>query len=500
MFDRSLLEEAWEHARTGGEAPGLDGISPRTFECDLSANLDALYNDLASNTYRPQAYRVVYVPKESGGQRRLVIATVRDRVAMTAVTMLLQALIAPLLHPCSFAYRAGVGVRDALAMVCSYRDRGFAHALRADVERFFDTVQHAPLFAMLEAAHAPRDVLNLIRLWLSAPLADRDRLISLTEGLPQGLPISPLLANLYLTPFDRSMVEAGWKLVRYADDFVVCCVDDATAQKARGEAERALASLGLRLAADKTSVSTFDAGFPFLGATLIGTELIYDAPHPYEADYRPPHPPPHRPPSQGLPYTLLRTLYIQQQGSILACHGGRLVVSRDGTTLIDLPAHHIDQIFTFGRVHLTSGVMGFCLRKGIPIHLFSGRGSYYGLLHQLQDDDGAPMVRRQQYRLADDEQKRLGTAKAIVDANCAIPTSFCHTTTETTRKSRWPMSLNASKRCTRASTIVRTTTLSAASRAVRRQRTSKATPSASGTDSPSTTAIAIPRSTPSTAC
>jgi retron-type reverse transcriptase len=140
MFDIQLLEDAWEHTRKGGGAPGVDGISLDTFESDLTANLASLHADMSSGAYQPQAYRVVFVPKESGGQRQLVIATLRDRVAMAAAVILLHPLLEPLLRPCSFAYRAGKGVRDALALTCQYRDRGLGCVLRADVERFFDTV------------------------------------------------------------------------------------------------------------------------------------------------------------------------------------------------------------------------------------------------------------------------------------------------------------------------------------------------------------------------
>lgn len=409
------LESAWRRVKSKGGAAGVDGIDLPTFEADLTANIDSLLADLSQGVYLPQAYRAVDIPKQSGGYRRIVIATVRDRVLQAAVTTLLQPLIEPILHPCSYAYRHGVGVHDALGKVVEYRQRGLRHAARADVEQFFDRVDHAVLLDQLHFADVDKELIDLITRWLKAPVSDRLQTAPNTIGLPQGLPISPILANLYLTPFDRRVVEAGWKLVRYADDFVICCADADACALALAECRAALASLKLNLSEEKTAVTSFDEGFEYLGARFQGDDLIPAVAHPYEADFAPPPPRrPGRPPAQALPYASMRTLYLQQQGSALGCHGKRLVVTRNEKTLLDMPAHHIDQVFVFGRVHITTPAMTFCLSRGIPIHLFSGRGHYFGVIRRIADANAH--LRKAQYDCAANDEKRLAFAREIVRA------------------------------------------------------------------------------------
>ncbi|MBI2422765.1 MAG: CRISPR-associated endonuclease Cas1 [Candidatus Hydrogenedentes bacterium] len=415
LANEALLEGAWEQVRRGGHSAGVDGITAELFEATLAQELASLAQDLDSGVYRSQAYRAVNIPKESGGHRQIVIATVRDRVAQTAALLHLGPVISPLLHPCSYAYRPGKGVQDALAKVTEYRKRNLAVVLLTDVAQFFDTVPHEILFSLLGTSGVSETMTDLIRGWLRAAVVDGAAQFVPDRGLPQGLPISPLLANLYLTPFDREMVEAGWKLVRYADDLVICCASKAEAERARVEAEAALTPLGLQLGAEKTSIATFAEGFKFLGARFQGSELIPATAHPYEQSFpAPPFRPPPKAPPAGVPHTLLRTLYIQQQGSRLGCHGDRFVVTRANSTLIDLPAHHVDQIFLFGRIHMTAAAMSFCLIQGIPVYLFSGRGRYYGVLHNVGDTNYA--LRRRQFELADDVQARLEVSRAIIRA------------------------------------------------------------------------------------
>lgn len=418
LFTRALLEDAWHRVRDRSAAAGVDGVSPDVFGLDLAAQVNALLGDLAAGVYTPQACRAVDIPKTGGGHRRVVIPTVRDRVAQAAACALLQPHIEPLLHPCSYAYRAGVGVHDALLKVAEYRNRGLVHVLRADIARFFDTVRHDLLLRQLELAEVPGPLRALVSAWITGLIAaPGEPALPNPLGLPQGLPVSPLLANLYLTPFDRRIVEAGWKLVRYADDFTVCCGAPEDAETARAECAAALDPLGLTLAPDKTHTASFEAGFEYLGARFQGGDVVPAVAHPYEADFAPPPRAPRRPPSQTAPAQILRTLYLQQQGSTLGCHGGRLVVSRAEKTLLDLHARHVDQVFIFGRVHITTPAMQFCLRSGIPVHLFSGRGRYCGVLRRFSDPDYA--LRRAQFLLREDPVRRLAFARAVVAAKVA---------------------------------------------------------------------------------
>ncbi len=417
LFGDAALEEAWERVRRNGGGPGVDGVTLEIFSIGVASALRSLGADLTSGNYRPMPYRGVRIPKPDGGQRRLVVATVRDRVAMTAATEGLRPRLEPLFHPCSFAYRPGMGVHDALAKITEYRDRGLRCVLRADVGAFFDSVDHGLLEQLLGSAGIPDTVQALIQAWLKSAVAEEGRLTAAAEGLPQGLPLAPLLANLYLTPFDRAMVEQGWKLVRYADDCAVCCATPEEAKEALADAGAALHPLKLYLKESKTQITTFDEGFTFLGAGFRGAEVFPAAPHPYEAVFSPPVPAPRAEAPSGLPELRLRTLYIQQQGAHVGQHGGRLVISKGPQALLDLPAHHVDQLFLFGRVHLSAAAMAFCLARGLPVYLFSGRGHYYGTL--LSDAGSLFQVKLAQYRLLDQGERRLAAATAIVRGKVA---------------------------------------------------------------------------------
>ncbi len=415
-FSRDRLEEAWARVEANGGAAGTDGVSLSAYASGLREELGGLGHDLSTGVYRPMPYRAVHVPKSDGGRRRLVIACVRDRVAQTALTLWLQPHLEPLCHPCSFAYRPGRGVHDALAQVAAYRNRGLEQVYRADVEAFFDSVDHEVLLSLLGTAGVEDLPARLIRMWLSSVVVDDgEQRANPTVGLPQGLPIAPLLANLYLTPFDRALVEQGWKLVRYADDFVVCFAAAEEAVRVQSDAARALAPLKLATKDTKTHITSFAEGFTFLGALFRGAEILPATPHPYEEAFAPPPKASQAvAPPTGVPEVRLRTLYVQQQGAHIGRHGGRLVISRGNQTLLDLPAHHIDQIFLFGRVHLSAAAMAFCLMRRIPVHLFSGRGHYHGALLAV---DGAEFeVERAQYRLLDEPVRRLAAARAIVHA------------------------------------------------------------------------------------
>lgn len=417
LFDHVALEDAWERVRQNSGGPGIDGVTLEIFAVGVASALRSLSADLISGNYRPMPYRGVRVAKSDGGYRRLVVATVRDRVAMTAAADWLRPRLEPLFHPCSFAYRPDMGVHDALAKVAEYRDRGLTTALRADVDAFFDSVDHSLLLHMLGSAGVPECVCTLIHAWLVCAVEEGGQLTSGVMGLPQGLPLAPLLANLYLTPFDRALVERGWKLVRYADDCAVCCASCQDAQHALNDVDAALCLLKLQRKESKTCIATFKEGFTFLGAGFRGVDVLPAAAHPYEAVFSPKPPPPRANPPSGLPEIRLRTLYIQQQGAHVGQHGGRIVVSKGPQTLLDLPAHHIDQVFLFGRIHLSAAAMAFCLMRAIPVYLFSGRGNYYGT---LRSEEGAAFhIKLAQYRLLDNPGRRLEAARSIVKGKVA---------------------------------------------------------------------------------
>src|SRR5262249_53553751 len=162
----------------------------------------------------------VSVSKPQGGVRALAIPTVRDRVAQTAVALVITPILEVEFEDVSFGYRRGRSVEQALFKVRQYRDEGYQWVVDADLDAFFDNVDWSLLLARSRQSIADPDILQLIELWLRTDVRDGARVITPTRGIPQGAPISPVLANLYLDRFDEEMTRHGYKLVRFADDFL----------------------------------------------------------------------------------------------------------------------------------------------------------------------------------------------------------------------------------------------------------------------------------------
>jgi group II intron reverse transcriptase/maturase/CRISPR-associated protein Cas4 len=265
------LLAAWRRVRRNKGAPGVDRVTVERFDQNLERRLVRLQRDLRSGRYRPLPLRRVAISKPAGGTRLLGIPTVRDRIAQTACLFVLEPIIEEELEEDTYAYRRGRSIHHAIYRVKELRDQGYRWVVDADIDAYFDHVDHAML--METVGHYVRDtqVLALIKRWVEIGVLENFRLSDLRAGIPQGAPISPLLANLYLDLFDEIMADAGYKLVRYADDFVVLCRSAAQAEKARQDVGALLEEFRLRLDSEKTQVVHFDQGFKYLGAIFVGS-------------------------------------------------------------------------------------------------------------------------------------------------------------------------------------------------------------------------------------
>ena len=240
LYDRiyrlDVLEAAWRISRSHNGAAGVDG---ETFE-DIEQRpqgvqrfLEDLHESLKSKTYRPSPVRRTYIPKANGGHRPLGIPVIRDRVIETAVLLILEPIFEADFLDCSFGFRPERSAHDALGEIRKNVNEGRTAVYDADLKSYFDTIPHDKLMACLEKRIADRSVLNLIRMWLKAPVEDTDErgrkhMHRPKQGTPQGGVISPLLAYLYLHWFDKMFNQqsgpANWanaRIVRYADDFVI---------------------------------------------------------------------------------------------------------------------------------------------------------------------------------------------------------------------------------------------------------------------------------------
>lgn len=261
------LAAAWRQVRRKKGGPGGDGMTLDGFAAGLEGRLARLSGSLRDGRYRPGPLRRYPIAKPDGGLRWLAIPTVTDRVAQGAFANALSAHLDPAMADGSFAYRPGRSVELAVGRVVTYRLWGFGHVIDADIERFFDRVPHTEMTACLDDAIDCRRTVRLVADWLGG-------FTSWHRGLAQGSPISPILANLYLTPIDRAFAGRRVRLVRYADDLLLFCRTRRSAEVALNRLARELRSLHLSLNPEKTTVTGFAAGFTFLGHRFQGDRVV----------------------------------------------------------------------------------------------------------------------------------------------------------------------------------------------------------------------------------
>ena len=290
VYRGDILAHAYELARSNKGAPGVDGQSFEDIESQgLAGWLTGIQQELRNKTYQPQPVRRVMIPKAGGGERPLGIPTIRDRVVQTAAKLVIEPIFEADLEPSAYGYRPKRSAQDAIREVHKLVCEGYTDVVDADLSKYFDTIPHKELLQSVARRIVDRDMLHLIKMWLTVPVEERDengnrRLTGGKDrhcGTPQGGVISPLLANVYMNRLLK-----GWRntkrgeqfqarVVNYADDFVI--LSRSKAKEALDWTREVVTRLGLTLNEAKTSIrQARKESFNFLGYTF--------GPHRYKKD------------------------------------------------------------------------------------------------------------------------------------------------------------------------------------------------------------------------
>jgi RNA-directed DNA polymerase len=267
------VQKAWKRVKANKGAPGIDNMSIDDFPEFARAQWDGIRDSLMAGTYQPSPVKRVEIPKPTGGTRPLGIPTVIDRLIQQAMHQVLMPIFDPDFSEFSYGFRPGRSAHDAVRKVREYIRQGYRIAVDMDLSKFFDRVDHDVLMHRVARKIRDKRVLRLIGKYLRAGVAIKGRLQKSREGVPQGGPLSPLMANILLDDLDKELEKRGHKFVRYADDFVILVRTQQTGLRVKESITRfLLKKLKLKVNQDKSRVASTD-DTNFLGFTFKGTKI-----------------------------------------------------------------------------------------------------------------------------------------------------------------------------------------------------------------------------------
>ncbi|MCB1745362.1 MAG: CRISPR-associated endonuclease Cas1, partial [Gammaproteobacteria bacterium] len=449
------LAAAWRHVMTGADWP-LDEEEALAWEResadpssdDASAPIDKLQRDLGRlerGEYRvPDLYGTL-IPKRNGGMRALAVPPAYDRVLQRAVAQVLTPALDQLMYPRSHGYRRGHSRITASYDVQAAWRSGYRWVFESDIKDFFDSVDLGRLEQRLRSLYDEDPVIECVLDWMRAAVRYQGERIERHTGVPQGSPLSPLMANLILDDFDGDMAAAGFRLIRFADDFIVLCRDPSEAQRAATRAAESLAEHGFELHPDKTRTTQMDEGFRYLGYLFVNDMAldVSGACKPVDVDELSVSPNSwlarigeHEARPLDSEAALEAVALQLASGDAISIgersrHGAMLTVTGEpsvlstlnknvrvhrGTKLIhNQPWRDLRGIILFGRHQLTTQAMHEAMRHRVAVHFATGWGRYEGALWSGQGPQGHSLWLHQLAAFTDPD-KALYLSRAVVGA------------------------------------------------------------------------------------
>ena len=268
ILDRENLNRAYKRVKANKGAPGVDGMTVEAALPWLKEHGKELMESIRQGKYKPDPVRRKEIPKPDGGVRKLGIPSVKDRVVQQAVAQKLMPIYEPLFSEGSYGYRPGRSAQDAIYKIRGYAEDGYEWAVLLDLSKYFDTLNHEKLLNLLRKEIKDERVIQLVKRFLKSGVMENGVVMATEEGSPQGGPLSPVLANVYLNEFDHEYEGRGVPVVRYADDIVLLCKSERAAGRLLESSTRYLeGKLKLKVNRDKSHIAKVNATkkFKFLG-------------------------------------------------------------------------------------------------------------------------------------------------------------------------------------------------------------------------------------------
>lgn len=282
LFERLCQEHtlfcAWKTVKQKGASGGIDGMSIELFDKQLDTHLKKLKQELTTQTWQPEPYLRISIPKKDKERRILGLLCIKDKIVQQAIKQLIEPRFEKAFIANSYGYRPGKGHSKAVrfAKFCC-QNKAYTHVLRLDIDNYFDSIDHEILFRRAYPLIADDEIFRLVQLCVKMGMVNNKmQWQEIEKGVPQGAVLSPLLANHYLHSFDQFVLSRTKMYVRYADDFLILCKNQEEAEALLSECSTFLAER-LKLKLNAPNISLIEDGIEFLGITIDKRNLSISA-------------------------------------------------------------------------------------------------------------------------------------------------------------------------------------------------------------------------------